>query len=60
MGEKAGLNETSHLLSDDAGNVTMFFRKAKPDMIKSDGWFIAGNADRIIAAVQGHTNLKHT
>ena len=59
MGEKAGLIEDRHLFSDDAGNVTMFFRKAAPDTIKADSWSIADNADRIIAAVQGHTNLKH-
>lgn len=59
MGEKAGLIEDSHLFSDDAGNVTMFFRKAAPDTIKADSWSIADNADRITAVVQGHTNLKH-
>ena len=59
MGDKAGLVDDGHLLSDDAGNVTMFFRKAASDTIKSDDWAIADNADRIIAVVQGHTNLKH-
>jgi SAM-dependent methyltransferase len=59
MGEKAGLIEDNHVLSDDSGNVTMFFRKAASDTIKADGWFIADNADRITAVVQGHTNLKH-
>jgi len=59
MGEKAGLFEDSHLFSDDAGNVTMFFRKAPPDAIKTEDWSIAGNANRITDIVQGHTDLKH-
>ncbi len=59
MGEKAGLIEDSHLFSDDAGNVTLFFRKAVSASTNTDSWSIADNANRIIAAIQGHTNLKH-
>jgi 2-polyprenyl-3-methyl-5-hydroxy-6-metoxy-1,4-benzoquinol methylase len=59
MGEKAGLVEDSHLFSDDAGNVTMFFRKAPSDPMKAGDWVIAGNADRITAVVQAHSNVKH-
>lgn len=59
MGEKAGLVEDSHLFSDDAGNVTMLFRKAEPGSAKTGDWSIPNNADRINAIVKGHTNLKH-
>ncbi|MGZ8157185.1 MAG: class I SAM-dependent methyltransferase [Methylobacter sp.] len=59
MGEKAGLIEDSHVFSADAGNVTMFFRKAPSDTAIAEGWSIDDNAERIAAVVQGHTNLRH-
>ena len=59
MGERAGLIENDHLYSHDTGNITMFFRKAALDSIKTDCWAITGNAERIYSLVQGHTNFKH-
>lgn len=59
IGQKAGLVEVSHLLSEDAGNVTMFFKKAELNATNANGWFIADNAARITGIVQGHTNLRH-
>lgn len=59
MGEKAGFIENGHSFSDDAGNLTMFFRKAAPDTAKAENWTIAGNAERITCFVKGHTHLKH-
>jgi ubiquinone/menaquinone biosynthesis C-methylase UbiE len=59
MGDKAGLLEDKHLLSEDGGNLTMFFKKADTVADQATGWAIPENAERISAIVRGHTNLRH-
>lgn len=59
MGEKAGLSTVGHLLSEDGGNLTLFFKKIEVEAEPTANWSLAGNAERIGAIVQGHTNLRH-
>ncbi len=59
MGEKAGLVEEGHVFSPDAGNITLFFRKAASDTKQADDWTMTGNAGHITSIVQGHTNMRH-
>ncbi|MDT4330539.1 class I SAM-dependent methyltransferase [Methylomonas sp. MED-D] len=56
MGEKVGLTASEYRLSEDGGNLTMFF---KPAEVRADSAALSGNADRIGAIVRGHTNLRH-
>ncbi len=58
MGEKVGLAEQSHLLSEDGGNMTLFFSRSE-EAVKAESLAIPGNAEYIKAIVQGHTNLSH-
>lgn len=59
MGEKVGLREHSHVFSADGGNVTIFFRRADSESTNAEDLRIDGNAARIQAIVQGHTNPAH-
>ena len=59
LGEKAGLKVANQLFSNDAGNLTLLFRKATAVNKQTDNWHIANNAEHITALVRRHTVLKH-
>jgi 2-polyprenyl-3-methyl-5-hydroxy-6-metoxy-1,4-benzoquinol methylase len=59
LGEKAGLKVEAHLFSGDAGNLTLFFRKAAKVNNLVDNWHIANNAEHITSLIHQHTDLKH-
>ncbi len=59
LGEKAGLRVDDKFFSDDFGNITIFFKHADPDTLKSEDWTISNNAERITTLVNSHTNCKH-
>lgn len=59
LGEKAGLKIETHLFSDDAGNLTLFFHKLTAVNEQTENWQIPDNAEQITAHVRQHTDLKH-
>ena len=56
---KAGLRETSHAVSGDGGNITMFFERSHPPANDPGGIGIPGNFERISGIVRNHTALRH-
>lgn len=59
LAKKQGLYETSHLISQDGGNITMFFTQAKPLIADQFSAVIPGNCEWISRIVGQHTVLRH-
>jgi SAM-dependent methyltransferase len=56
---RAGLRETSHTISGDGGNVTLFFERSTPQANDPGAIRIPGNFERISSIVRNHTALRH-
>lgn len=59
LAKKQGLYETSHLISQDGGNITMFFTRAEPLITDQFCAVIPGNCEWISRIVRQHTFLRH-
>ena len=59
LAKKQGLYETSHLISQDGGNITMFFTQAEPLIADQFSAVIPGNCEWISRIVRQHTFLRH-
>lgn len=59
LAKKQGLYETSHLISQDGGNITMFFTQAEPLIADQFSAVIPGNCEWISRIVGQHTVLRH-
>jgi 2-polyprenyl-3-methyl-5-hydroxy-6-metoxy-1,4-benzoquinol methylase len=59
LAKKQGLYETSHLISQDGGNITMFFTRAEPLIADHFSAVIPGNYEWISRIVRQHTALRH-
>jgi SAM-dependent methyltransferase len=59
LAKKQGLYETSHLISQDGGNITMFFTRAEPLVADQFSAVIPGNCEWISRIVRQHTVLRH-
>jgi 2-polyprenyl-3-methyl-5-hydroxy-6-metoxy-1,4-benzoquinol methylase len=59
LAKKQGLYETSHLISQDGGNITMFFTRTEPLFADSFSSVIPGNCEWISRIVREHTALRH-
>ena len=59
LAKKQGLYETSHLISQDGGSITMFFTRAEPLITDQFCAVIPGNCEWISRIVRQHTFLRH-
>lgn len=59
LAKKQGLYETSHLISQDGGNITMFFTRTEPLITDQFCAVIPGNCEWISRIVRQHTFLRH-
>lgn len=59
LAARVGLRETSHTLSNDGGNITMFFEQGVPQANDPAGIRIPGNYERVSSIVWNHTALRH-
>ncbi|MBS0150330.1 MAG: class I SAM-dependent methyltransferase [Nitrospira sp.] len=59
LAKKQGLYETSHLISQDGGNITMFFTPKEPLIADPFSAVIPGNYEWISRIVHQHTTLRH-
>ncbi|MFO0697626.1 MAG: class I SAM-dependent methyltransferase [Nitrospira sp.] len=59
LAKKQGLYETSHLISQDGGNITMFFTQQEPPITDHFSAVIPGNCEWISRIVSQHTVLRH-
>ncbi len=59
LATKQGLYETSHLISQDGGNITMFFTQKEPPIADHFSAMIPGNCEWISRIVRQHTVLRH-
>jgi hypothetical protein len=59
LAKKQGLYETSHLISQDGGNITMFFTRAEPLIADQFSAVIPGNCEWISRIVRQHTVWRH-
>jgi 2-polyprenyl-3-methyl-5-hydroxy-6-metoxy-1,4-benzoquinol methylase len=59
LAEKAGFTETSHVLSADAGNITLFLQKVIKGDNNVDELNLYGNAERISKIISNHTHFIH-
>ena len=59
LAKKQGLYETSHLISQDGGNITMFFTPKEPLIADPFSAMIPGNCEWISRIVRQHSVLRH-
>lgn len=59
LAQKQGLYETSHLISLDGGNITMFFTQTEPLIADPFSAEIPGNCEWISRIVRQHSALRH-
>lgn len=59
LAQKQGLYETSHLISQDGGNITMFFTQTEPLIADPFSAEIPGNCEWISRIVRQHSALRH-
>ncbi|MBS0154094.1 MAG: class I SAM-dependent methyltransferase [Nitrospira sp.] len=59
LAKKQGLYETSHLISQDGGNITMFFTQTAPLLADQFSAVIPGNYEWISRIVSQHSMLRH-
>ena len=59
LAKKQGLYESSHLISQDGGNITMFFTRTEPPIDDHFSAVIPGNYEWISRIVCQHSVLRH-
>lgn len=59
LAKKQGLHETSHLISQDGGNITMLFTPKEPLIADPFSAVIPGNCEWISRIVRQHSALRH-
>ncbi len=59
LAKKHGLHETSHLISQDGGNITMLFTRKEPVIVDQFSAVIPGNFEWISRIVHRHSALRH-